>query len=227
MHWCTKVAHCITAWWRNFSHYCHLLRQYDIWFTCSEHREALTGAPTAHGEHKQEFAVQGEVHSSSLNKLGGFITSQQWMGDLKRFTSVSWFAHPWPNVMRKLMVQHWCRQFTADWQHVHDDECSRRPSIITDDLVELVQECIMENRCFTIMELSSHFLQISCSLLQKLLRSTCCSENCVPGGCQNNWHQNTKQRAWSLHWHFCSSTMMTVIPDRIIQVMKRGLHTLH
>ena len=27
--------------------------------TCSEHREALTGAPTAHGVHKQEFTVQG------------------------------------------------------------------------------------------------------------------------------------------------------------------------
>ena len=23
--------------------------------------------------------------------------------------------------------------------------------------------------------------------------STCCSENCVPGGCRGNWHQNTKQ----------------------------------
>ena len=41
---------------------------------------------------------KGEVHSSPLNKLGGFVTSQQWMGDLKRFPSVSWFAHPWFSV---------------------------------------------------------------------------------------------------------------------------------
>ena len=27
--------------------------------TCSEHREALTGAPTEHSVHKQEFTVQG------------------------------------------------------------------------------------------------------------------------------------------------------------------------
>ena len=27
--------------------------------TCSEHREALTGAPTEHGVHKHEFTVQG------------------------------------------------------------------------------------------------------------------------------------------------------------------------
>ena len=32
---------------------------------------------------------KGVVHSSPLNKLGEFVTSQQWMGDLKRFPSVS------------------------------------------------------------------------------------------------------------------------------------------
>ena len=59
VHGCAWVAHCVTARWRNFSHYCRPLRQYDVWFTCSEHREALPGAPTAHGVHKQEFTVQG------------------------------------------------------------------------------------------------------------------------------------------------------------------------
>ena len=34
----------------------------------------------------------------------------------------------------------------------------------------------------------------------KLTWSTCCSDNCAPGGCQSNWHQNTKQNAWSQHW---------------------------
>ena len=59
VHGCARVAHCVTARWRNFSHYCRPLRQYDVWFTCSEHREALPGAPTTHGVHKQEFTVQG------------------------------------------------------------------------------------------------------------------------------------------------------------------------
>ena len=58
-HGCVRVAHCVTARWRNFSHYCRPLRQYDVWFTCSEHTEALTGAPTAYGVHKREFTVQG------------------------------------------------------------------------------------------------------------------------------------------------------------------------
>ena len=37
---------------------------------------------------------KGEVHSSPVNKNGGFVASQQWMRELKRFPSVSWFAHP-------------------------------------------------------------------------------------------------------------------------------------
>ena len=62
-----------------------------------------------------------------------------------------------PNVLSKQMMHHWCRQCTAGWKHVHDEEHSGRPSIIMDDLVELVWECIMENHRFTITELSSNF----------------------------------------------------------------------
>ena len=57
-HGCAKVAHCVPARWRNFSHYCRPLRQYDVWITCSEHREALTAAPTADGVHIQAIRVQ-------------------------------------------------------------------------------------------------------------------------------------------------------------------------
>ena len=37
----------------------------------------------------KSLQCKGEVHSSPLNKQGGFVTLQQWMGDLKRFPSVS------------------------------------------------------------------------------------------------------------------------------------------
>ena len=63
-HGCARVAHCVAARWRNFSHYCRQLRQYDVSFMCSEHKEALTAGPKAHGVHKQ---AKGEVHSSPLN----------------------------------------------------------------------------------------------------------------------------------------------------------------
>ena len=59
------------------------------------------------------------------------------------------------NIMSKQMVHRWCRQFTAGRQHLHDEEHRGRSSIIMDDLV---WECIMENYCFTITEVCSHFL---------------------------------------------------------------------
>lgn len=74
-----------------------------------------------------------------------------------------------PNIMSKQMVRRWCRQFSEGRQSVHDEERSGRPSLINDDRVELVRQCIMENRRFTITELSSHFPQISRSLLHEIV----------------------------------------------------------
>ncbi|PNF25373.1 hypothetical protein B7P43_G10916 [Cryptotermes secundus] len=74
-----------------------------------------------------------------------------------------------PNVMSKQMVRCWCRQFSAGRQSVHDETHSGWPSIITDDLVELVREHIMENRRITIIELSSHVPQISRPLLHEIV----------------------------------------------------------
>ncbi|KAJ4435424.1 hypothetical protein ANN_18039 [Periplaneta americana] len=58
---------------------------------------------------------------------------------------------------------------TTGRQSVHDEERSGRASLINDDRVELVRQCIMENRRFTITELSSHFPQISRSLLHEIV----------------------------------------------------------
>ncbi|KAJ4441395.1 hypothetical protein ANN_11250 [Periplaneta americana] len=74
-----------------------------------------------------------------------------------------------PNITSKQMVRRWCRQFSEGRQSVHDEERSGRPSLINDDRVELVRQCIMENRRFMITELSSHFPQISRSLLHEIV----------------------------------------------------------
>ena len=73
------------------------------------------------------------------------------------------------NIMSKQMVRRWCRQFSEGRQNVHDEERSGRPFVINDDLVELVRQRIMEDRRFTITELSSHFPQISRSLLHEIV----------------------------------------------------------
>ena len=87
-HGCARVAHCVTARWRNLSHYCRPLRQYDVRITCSDNREALTAAQTAHNLQKQAFIVHHWTsREASLRHSSGW--------GLKRFPSVAWFADPW------------------------------------------------------------------------------------------------------------------------------------
>ncbi|KAJ4429271.1 hypothetical protein ANN_26274 [Periplaneta americana] len=85
-----------------------------------------------------------------------------------------------PNIMIKQMVRCWRRQFSEGRQSVHDEERSGRLSLINDDRVELVRQCIMENRRFTITKLSSHFPQISRSLLHEIVTKHLLFKKCVP-----------------------------------------------
>ncbi|KAJ4451673.1 hypothetical protein ANN_03143 [Periplaneta americana] len=99
-----------------------------------------------------------------------------------------------PNIMSKQMVRRWCRQFSEGRQSVHDEERSGRPTLINDDRVELVRQCIMENRRFTITELSSHFPQISRSLLHEIVTKHLLLKKCVPGGCRKPDTRTQMQR---------------------------------
>ena len=67
-HGCARVAHCVIARWRNFSHYCRPLHQYDVRFTCTEHREALTTSGQHAAYTNKHLQCKDEVHSSPLNK---------------------------------------------------------------------------------------------------------------------------------------------------------------
>ncbi|GFV09817.1 uncharacterized protein TNCV_2598711 [Trichonephila clavipes] len=67
------------------------------------------------------------------------------------------------------MIHRWCRQFSEGHQSAHDEERSGRPSLINVDLVKLVRQRMMENRRFTITELSSQFPQILRSFLHEIV----------------------------------------------------------
>ena len=67
-HGCARVAHCVAARWRNFSYYRCPLRQYDVWFTCSE-REKHWPMRRQHTVYtNKSLQCKREVHSSPLNK---------------------------------------------------------------------------------------------------------------------------------------------------------------
>jgi hypothetical protein len=53
------------------------------------------------------------------------------------------------NAMSDGMVRRWCRMFSEGRTNVHDDDRSGRPSLVTVNLLDQVNEKIRENRRFT------------------------------------------------------------------------------
>jgi transposase len=56
------------------------------------------------------------------------------------------------------MVRRWCRMSSEGRTHVHNDDRSGRPPLVTADLLAQVNEKIRENRRFTMSELSTYCL---------------------------------------------------------------------
>ncbi|GFX15391.1 HTH_48 domain-containing protein [Trichonephila clavipes] len=62
-----------------------------------------------------------------------------------------------PNAMSSSKVRKWVRASKDGRENVHDEPRSGRPSVITDDLVNAVDEKIREDRRFTISTLALEF----------------------------------------------------------------------
>lgn len=73
------------------------------------------------------------------------------------------------NIMSDGMVRKWVRAFKDGRQNVHDEERHGRPSVITEDLVQKVDEKVRENRRFTISSLSEEFPQVSISVVYEIV----------------------------------------------------------
>jgi hypothetical protein len=73
------------------------------------------------------------------------------------------------NVMSEGTVRQWCTLF-RDWRtNVHDEEQSGQPFVVSDDLIQSVDQKICERRCFTISELSCEFSQTLCTVLYEII----------------------------------------------------------
>ena len=67
------------------------------------------------------------------------------------------------------MVSQWCGQCTEGRINVQDGNRSGRSYLVTQDLTESVQQAVLLNLHFTILEFSGQFLQISRSLLHEIV----------------------------------------------------------
>jgi len=61
--------------------------------------------------------------------------------------------------------------FNEGRENVHDEARSGRPSLVNDDFVRQVNESVLDDRRFTISDLSLHFPQISRTLLYDTVSS--------------------------------------------------------
>ena len=71
--------------------------------------------------------------------------------------------------MSDVMVRKWVRAFKDGQKNFHDEERSGRPSVISDDLLQKVDEKMKMNRLFTISSLLEEFPQVSHSVLYEIV----------------------------------------------------------
>jgi hypothetical protein len=73
------------------------------------------------------------------------------------------------NVTSEGTVRQGCRMFKDGQTHVHDEERSGRPSVMSDDLVQSVDQKICERQRLTISELPREFPHISRTVLYEII----------------------------------------------------------
>ena len=125
-HGCARVAHCVTARWRNLFHYCRPLRHYDVWLRVliTEKHWQPRRQHTVYRNKRLEFATE------QVGKLR-YVTAMD--GGLKPFPWVAWFAHPWSTSTKfdkkynqRQTYTKWCAQ--RNWMSWKCGEAAERLS---------------------------------------------------------------------------------------------------
>jgi hypothetical protein len=73
------------------------------------------------------------------------------------------------NVASEGTVRQWCGMFKDGRTNVHDEEQSGQPFLVSDDLVQSVDQKNCERQRFTIPELLCEFPQISRTVLNEIM----------------------------------------------------------
>ena len=93
-------------------------------------------------------------------------------------------------------VRERCRKFRDGRTDVHDEGGQGRHSIVTEELVQKVDQCVRGKRRFTISELSKEFPQTSRTTFYELSRTDWVTVSSAHGGYQNNRLTFTKLKEW-------------------------------
>ena len=109
------------------------------------------------------------------------------------------------NVMSDSCVWEWCRKFRDGHTHVHDKGGQGRHSIVTDELIQKIDQCVRGKRCFMRSELSEEFPQTSRTTLFRIVMERLgyhkfCAQ-WVP-----EQLTFTKLKEWGQSWRFFNAT---------------------
>jgi hypothetical protein len=85
------------------------------------------------------------------------------------------------NVMSDSCVREWCRKFRDGRTDVHGEGGQVRHSIVTDELVQKVDQCVRGKRRFTILELSEEFPQTSRTTSCRIVTDRLCYQRRAHG----------------------------------------------
>ena len=114
-----------------------------------------------------------------------------------------WLCHVYnDNVMSDSRVTEWCRKFRDGHTDVHDESGQGRHSIVTDELIQKVNQCVHEKRHFTKSELSEEFPQT----LYRIVMDRLGYHKFCARWVSKTWMTFTKLKEWVQPWRFFSVT---------------------
>jgi hypothetical protein len=103
--------------------------------------------------------------------------------------------------MNEGTVRQWCRVFKDRQTNVHDEERSGWPSVVSDDLVQSMDQQICDRQCFPISEFPCEFPQISRTVLYKNIAGYSVTSFVQDEFQKCSWVR-TKHREWLRLWRF-------------------------
>ena len=86
------------------------------------------------------------------------------------------------SVMSESMVRRWVREFKAGRHSLEDKEGRGRPSLVTDDMMEKIENAILEDRHLTINKLLTMFPEISRTLIHEIFQKNLIFGKFAPDG---------------------------------------------
>lgn len=125
------------------------------------------------------------------------------------------------NVMNEASVRKWCIMFNSGRTNMHDDKCSGRPSVVTDEFKGIIERKIQKDRRFTTDGLLSFISEISRIVIHGIVSGDMFTQKLCKVG------KSTETSEWERYCLF-SAVIISMAMDleiTLLLVMRLRFHT--